>query len=130
MNIKNRVAAFSISMVMSYAISADQTPGESQRTGELSKNEVRAIIDPDTGELLQPSAEEPKIPVDSVPLPPSNIESGELPKQIMMPDGSVAVVLGSRFNSNTYAKVGCDGRLRVSHQPVKHGSREECGEKK
>ena len=85
---------------------------------------MRAFIDPNTGEFV---SEPPPGTEISEEVP---IGADEAIQEIQLPDGSVVVNLGDRFNIPLMATMDCDGKISQMHSNEVSKASTECKETK
>ena len=104
-----------LSLSLSLGCEAAPDPTESSPDHTTSGTAgMRAYIDPETGELGVPPADQPIQPVLNPP-PASRVESPELVEE-PGPVSGVMVDLKGKFNRPLTAEVGPDGQVTVQHQ--------------
>jgi hypothetical protein len=85
---------------------------------------MRAYIDPNTGEFVSEPPPGTEI-AEEVP-----IGADEAIEEIKLPDGSVVVNVGDRFNIPLMATMDCDGKISQMHSNEISKASTECKESK
>ncbi len=109
-----RLAALSLATAVALSLAAPAFAGETpaDKKGPGTGSGVTAAIDPATGKLRQPTAEESKALVLGIQsMLKRSVQSLQL-KQA--PDGTMSIDLGSAFLNVSIAQMGPDGLLHES----------------